>query len=72
MPVACRQCVPLLRGNQLRATSQDRESALCGQRSSRPWIGPNLVKVYQQELSAAITGGVVLCAHFKLSFAPPV
>ena len=34
--------------------------------SGRPWLGPNLVKVYQSELFAAITEHVVLCAHFKL------
>ena len=39
--------------------------------SGRPWLGPNLVKVYQSELFAAITEGVVLCAHFKLSSDPP-
>ena len=39
--------------------------------SGRPWLGPNLVKVYQSELFAAITEGVVLCAHFKLGSAPP-
>ena len=42
--------------------------ALC---SGRPWLGPNLVKVYQSELFAAITEGVVLCAHFKLSSDQP-
>jgi len=43
--------------------------ALC---SGRPWLGPNLVKMYQSELFAAITEGVVLCAQFKLvGSAPP-
>ena len=30
-----------------------------------------MVKVYQEELFAAITEGVVLCAYFKLGSAPP-
>ena len=34
------------------------------------WLGPNLVKVYQQELFAAITEGVVLCAHLQLGATP--
>ena len=41
--------------------------ALC---LGRPWLGPNLVKMYQSELFAAITEDVVLCAHFKLGSGP--